>query len=766
MLFQFKTAVSVTQSVMDTKKIHIKISVFLLLTLLTSSLWSCKKFLKEEMVSTITQGYLETEKGLDELVVANYNILRFKYGFMEGPFLFETGNDIVEPLDNNWATYSPAVWSPAGEAATYANNLMGYFQQQLLGAYPVINDCNKAIEIITEKAPGKYSTNTAYADTRLSEVYFLRAYAYYLLVTQLGDVPFPLKSNNSLPSNFYLPKATSAQIYTRLIQDLRFAFDHLPLPAQTQKGRITKWAAAHFLAKLYLTRNQGTAFKSYRNSDGSVDPSSSNAHLGMLYKGEGSNDLDSAIYYANQVIGSGITLANDYWDLFKTARGDWSNESNKEIILQASYGLNLDNGRYGMRTNAAFTIDYRNAAWNIPAWTWKYGLLRGQGFLPTDWGYDVFTDKINDSRFEKSFQLEYESASFDNATQSDGPGLSYTNSKNASLTWQAADAAYFNSNIKATYKRPSWNERQAKAGERKIGTADLGLVFLENTKETAIPYLEALAQPYVLYPRWVVQDGKYYYRKTGADRLNSSSGLLINRRVRPSSRKFIDPNRSTVDNHFGTRDVAIFRLAETYLIRAEAYGRKGDFAKAIEDINVLRARAAYKPNETRAEVLARLYPGSQTLQESERVYPYTSTANTFSKIRVDASYWDGSSQASNAEQYPPEANTPEKRFIHFIYNEYSREFNSEQVVYEGIHHAGIQLERVLHHSQLASSKVGNWPISDNPTNGNGQNGSGKGVFSATHTFKPFPQSYINMLTNESGALLTENERKYYQNPGY
>jgi len=751
---------------MNIKDLNIKFAGIFLITLIISAFSSCKKFLDEEMVSTITQDYFETEKGLDELVVANYNILRWKYGFMEGPFLFETGNDIVEPQDNNWATYSPAVWSASGEAGNYANNLMGYFQQQLLGAYPIINDCNKAIEIISEKAPGKYGTDANYAHLRLSEVYFLRAYAYYLLVTQLGDVPFPLKSNNTLPSNFHLPKATSAEIYHRIIQDVRFAFDHLPLSGQTQRGRLTKTAAAHFLAKLYLTRAQGSAYKAYRSIDGTIDPNSSQAHLGLLYKGEGANDLDSTIYYADQVITSGISLASNYSDLFKVARGDWSNEANPEIILQASYGNNLDNGRYGMRTTAAFTGDYRNAVWNIPSWTWNYGLLKGQGFLPTDWGYDVFTDKINDSRFEKSFQIEYESASFDNASQSDGPGLSYTHARNTSLTWQASDASYFNTFVKPNYKRPSWNDRVAKAGDHKIGTGDLGLVFLENTKETAISYGEAMGQPYVLYPRWVKQDNNYYYRKTGADRLNSSTGLLLGRKVRPSSRKFIDPNRSTVDNHFGTRDVAIFRLAETYLIRAEAYGRKGDYGKAIEDINVLRARASYKAGEKRAEVLARLYAGSQNLQEAERIFPYEAASGTFDKIRVDASYWDGSSVASKAENYPPEANTQEKRFIHFIYNEYSREFNSEQVVYEGIHHAGIQLERVLHHSQLASSKTGNWPSSDNPLNGNGQDGNGKGVFSATHTFKPFPQSYMNMLTDENGKILEGSQMSRYQNPGY
>src|SRR5660398_166831 len=95
----------------------------------------------------------------------------------------------------------------------------------------------------------------------------------------------PLTSSNSLPSAFYLPKATSEEVYKRIIGDLRFAYNHLPLPETTERGRITKWAAGHFLAKLYLQRAQGATFKQYRNADGTVNYSSPNADLGLLYKG-------------------------------------------------------------------------------------------------------------------------------------------------------------------------------------------------------------------------------------------------------------------------------------------------------------------------------------------------------------------------------------------------------------------------------------------------------------------------------------------------
>lgn len=48
-------------------------------------------------------------------------------------------------------------------------------------------------------------------------------------------------------------------------------------------------------------------------------------------------------------------------------------------------------------------------------------------------------------------------------------------------------------------------------------------------------------------------------------------------------------------------DLIVYRLAETYLLRAEAYLRKGDPALAAADINVVRARANAKP-VTLAEV--------------------------------------------------------------------------------------------------------------------------------------------------------------------
>ncbi len=72
--------------------------------------------------------------------------------------------------------------------------------------------------------------------------------------------------------------------------------------------------------------------------------------------------------------------------------------------------------------------------------------------------------------------------------------------------------------------------------------------------------------------------------------------------------KYDDPNRGAL---IVKVEVGIFRLCVllkcTWCVLRLMDVRENT-VKAIEDINVLRRRAAFKPGETRNEVLARLYP--------------------------------------------------------------------------------------------------------------------------------------------------------------
>lgn len=778
---------------------------YIYIGLLALATTSCSDdFLKEEMVSVITQDYFETEQGLDQLIVSTYNAERLRHPYTEGGFCYEIGHDCgVVSGRNAENQFSTSTWTTTGNWNTipgFVNSFMGTQSKQqsgfIINCYPVIDCCNKAIGAIRGgSAVGKFASDPKYAAQRLSEALFNRDYLLYSLNTILGDIYAPTISITSLPDNFAYPRMSSEEMWKMMIGDLRYAVENLPEKySDAEFGRITKYAAAHFLAKLYLTRAQGAEFggSSYgRNADGTIDNSNPQSYLGMLYKGSVSTDLDSCIYYSTMVINSGqYQMEKDYLALWKNGIDTYENEYSKEIILPALFAVGADCYRYGLRSCALFASDYVNNKWGIPDYTWENPTAQNTSYRNNDWGFDVYTDKINDARFEKSYHVEFTTALNGGNRSTKAPDIDYyeyDNASNGTYTWTVAQAAYFNQNILPNYKRASWGARKAVAGEHKMGKGDLAFAILENTKATAIDVAEADAQPFVLFARWMKKDGKYYYRPQIVENGNQYSfvselgdGISANhygleaamRSGYLGTLKYDDCNRSGANSAYGYKDVPIFRLAETYLLRAEANGRKGNYASAIEDINVLRQRAAYKLGEKRAEVIARLYPGHENLSTAEQQYPYTVAADAFDKIKVDASYWDGSSEKSKLENYPPSANTDAKRFIEFILNEYCREFAQEEMYIEILHHSGLQAERIQWHHQMGSNannttyKTGTWDTSDNTTATTGQDGQPKGAFQNYMTLKPFPQTFIDMLTDENGNLLDDAAKAAYQNYGY
>jgi starch-binding outer membrane protein, SusD/RagB family len=59
--------------------------------------------------------------------------------------------------------------------------------------------------------------------------------------------------------------------------------------------------------------------------------------------------------------------------------------------------------------------------------------------------------------------------------------------------------------------------------------------------------------------------------------------------------KTYNPDPRATQPRGGSYDWYVFRLAETYLLRAEAYWWKGDIAKAMADVNAVRTRAGAAP---------------------------------------------------------------------------------------------------------------------------------------------------------------------------
>jgi hypothetical protein len=91
----------------------------------------------------------------------------------------------------------------------------------------------------------------------------------------------------------------------------------------------------------------------------------------------------------------------------------------------------------------------------------------------------------------------------------------------------------------------------------------------------------------------------YWYIDYNNKWVGNASDLEIGGRLRrqwPTLRKHLDPARPDAQTLFGTRDFVMIRLAEMYLIAAEAAWRQNKGGVAADYINVIRTRAA-KPGK-------------------------------------------------------------------------------------------------------------------------------------------------------------------------
>ncbi len=83
---------------------------------------------------------------------------------------------------------------------------------------------------------------------------------------------------------------------------------------------------------------------------------------------------------------------------------------------------------------------------------------------------------------------------------------------------------------------------------------------------------------------------------------NDQTGTPVRRDIYPALTKFVDPTRPSVSLQVSGRDVFVFRLAEMYLIQAEAYLNMGSPGQAVDPINEVRRRAAQEGEEADMEI--------------------------------------------------------------------------------------------------------------------------------------------------------------------
>ena len=123
------------------------------------------------------------------------------------------------------------------------------------GCYQMINRAN----LILSKAPD-VTDNAALRDRVVGETQFLRAWAYYELVSQWGDVPLYTEVISSVTG--FKGKSPAADVYALIISDLTAAAAALPASyGASDNGRATSGAANAMLGRVNMQKGDYAAAK-------------------------------------------------------------------------------------------------------------------------------------------------------------------------------------------------------------------------------------------------------------------------------------------------------------------------------------------------------------------------------------------------------------------------------------------------------------------------------------------------------------------------
>lgn len=329
----------------------------LMLAALAVTAYSCNKYIEEENFSNLTGEDFITEDNADRLVVGVYNSLRdvFKYTNVGYDVAF-LGTDIFTSQENVNTDLNPL--------NTYINinSGNGTFANQWRNNYNVISKANIVINRFSNEINFSES-NLAARDNGIAQAKGLRAMCYFNLVQSFGGVVLSLEEIEGISSEY--SRSSEEDTYAQIIKDLEEAIP--ALEDNPEVGRLSKRAAQHLLAKVYLTR----AYTSFA----------------------GSNDFDTAASLAENAIGGYDINAQSYAEVF-----DYDNQVNEEVLFSIQYGAG---GDYNDRNNTKHSTLMFSVN-ELPGLSRQnpYGFREGS-VMPTEFFYSLFSD--NDTRDDATF---------------------------------------------------------------------------------------------------------------------------------------------------------------------------------------------------------------------------------------------------------------------------------------------------------------------------------------------------------------------------
>lgn len=493
------------------KNINKKIAISCLSVLFLADMGCKKSFLDTDMLSTYQPISLNTPGAMRSALAGVSLVVRGEYFGDSAPMLTESifSDVAVEGTTDKSTPAQDLVTRITPDANLNSDdyNKIGWYWTNL---YRGIRQANT---VITNIDVPKYASE-AEKNAILGTAYFYRAYFYYRLVHQFGDIPVLLKDLDAPRTDFYSTKREV--ILARMKTDLEFA--QTWVNDNVAKGEVTKGAVSHLLTKVNLALGKfddaltsannvinGGKYALMMNRFGSTAGDASKNVVWDLHR------MDNKAIAANKEALFLVLDREAFRDLGATANGS-------QLMRNTVPAWHFAN----VKTPSGATAMVDAATAEIPL-TRMYG--RGIGrYRGTPYSTQYIWTDNTDYRHAKGMWMDMTDLVYNNPALKTSSNL--------------AD--------RALYGQPLQPYNSSNVAQR----------FQNGALDTIRHWFG--------WPHYKVF-------------INSTNALAVD--------PYWNPPRGT------NTDWYVFRLAETYLLRAEVYYWKGELALAMQDINEVRRRA-------------------------------------------------------------------------------------------------------------------------------------------------------------------------------
>ncbi len=594
--------------------------LFILFALVVAVSCNDEKFLEEHSYTDDTGSFFTSQSSMEIALASAYsNIQYMVFGNQRGGsehnwMLNGMGLDSFGQTGSN-SQFSN--WSLLTSDSGYARHYGDYM-------YKLANRANTVVDMIDEHPEIEY--NPAEMKTTLrAEAVFLRAWAYRVLAGMFGQLVYSEHMTQEARYDYVMIPREEG--WEKIAADFEYAEENLPAKPRLM-GTVTKAAAAHYLAETYLALGkfaeaEAAATRVISKADGDYE---------LMKTRFGNRATQTEDRYGNSL----AAPQGAYWDLFRTsAKGDGSDASdsnpndpgNKEAIwvAQIDYHPGVDGwplgssgdswwrthvpvlestwapwlpmgGKNGSRTQTWYDPTNPNAdtkgnvsekflVFSADAVGFPAGVKPAGGRLITDWTPSITEPEAQGRCYAYDFSTRLDSLALraqglNNAAT--GLGLlpsEYVTRPAGDINGSVWDDPNDFRGSEVMIQRDPYLPSGKKWSEVKAAILARAAAHANDKVNNA----EKDTDPVKLEPVKTNQ-----YELTAADTIN----------VTPRFWKFSDdrhPFAKDGGNLYYDTDWYMVRIAETYLLRAEARLAQDNKSGAADDINELRKRAGAKP---------------------------------------------------------------------------------------------------------------------------------------------------------------------------